>query len=52
MLLEGFRVKMLTNDTFVLVSTVYSKLIPINRDIEPTLYDSNKRYRSLSEVYG
>ena len=25
-LLEGFRLKMLTKDTFVLVSTVYSKL--------------------------
>ena len=47
---DGFRVKMLTNNTFVLVSTVFSKFNALNSDMI-TEYNSEKLYPSYSQVY-
>jgi hypothetical protein len=48
---EGFRVKMLTDNTFVLVSTVFSKLHVQPLKIEIEQYQAEKLYPSYSQVY-
>ena len=49
--LEGFRVKMLTNNTFVLVSTVFSKHNIMHGKMDSEEYNSEQLYPSFSQVY-
>jgi hypothetical protein len=43
---------MLTKDTFVLVSTVFSKLNVLEDHCESETYQTDKHYPSYSQVYG
>lgn len=49
-ILEGMRVKLLTNSAMVLVSTVYTKLHEIDGEVE-NKYDPKENYKMLSQVY-
>lgn len=50
-IVEGVRVKLLTQTSMVLVSTVYTKIHEVEGEVEQPKYDPNQTYRSLSQVY-
>lgn len=50
-IVEGVRVKLLTQNSMVLVSTVYTKIHEVEGEVEQPRYDPNRNYRCLSQVY-
>lgn len=49
--MEGVRVKLLTQNSMVLISTVYTKIHEVEGEVEQPKYDPNNHYRCLSQVY-